>query len=106
MSGMANLKPAAAKQSSEKQQWVLTLSCPDTPGVVHGVANYLLMTGCTILDSQQYGDPDTGLFFMRVSFSRVHDEVTLEQLNSTFGAVGATFRMTWQFYDAEELMPV
>ncbi|NUR29883.1 MAG: formyltetrahydrofolate deformylase [Kribbellaceae bacterium] len=97
MAGMAEPK---------KQQWVLTLSCPDTPGIVHGVANYLLMTGCTILDSQQYGDPDTGLFFMRVSFSRVHDEVTLEQLNSSFQAVGATFRMTWRFHDAEQRMPV
>ena len=97
MAGMAEPK---------KQQWVLTLSCPDTPGIVHGVANYLLMTGCTILDSQQYGDPDTGLFFMRVSFSRVHDEVTLEQLTSSFEAVGATFRMTWRFHDAEQRMPV
>src|SRR5258707_114459 len=88
------------------QQWILTLSCPDKPGVVHGVASYLLMTGCTILDSQQYGDPDTGLFFMRVSFTRVNDEVTLESLNGGFEAIGASFQMQWQFRDADELMPV
>src|SRR6266568_1539761 len=105
MSGMANLKPAA-KQPAEKQQWVLTLSCPDTPGIVHGVASYLLVTGCTIIDSQQYGDPDTGLFFMRVSFTRLDSEVTLEALNSGFEAIGHSFHMTWEFHDAAVLMPV
>ena len=78
MAGMAEPK---------KQQWVLTLSCPDTQGIVHGVANYLLITGCTIVDSQQYGDPDTGLFFMRVNFER-GTTVTLDQLHGSFAAVG------------------
>jgi formyltetrahydrofolate deformylase len=117
MARMANLKPADRQPSAKsaksptsatsgKQQWVLTLSCPDTPGIVHGVSSYLLVTGCTILDSQQYGDPDTGLFFMRVSFTRVSDDVTLEALNSGFEAIGHSFHMAWQFHDTAALMPV
>ena len=50
-------------------QYVLTLSCPDKQGIVHAVSSYLFMTGCNIEDSQQFGDRDTGLFFMRVHFS-------------------------------------
>ncbi len=50
-------------------QYVLTLSCPDKQGIVHAVSSYLFMTGCNIADSQQFGDRDTGLFFMRVHFS-------------------------------------
>src|SRR5512139_1171712 len=104
MSGMVNVKPAPT--DARPQQWVLTLSCPDTPGIVHGVSSYLLVTGCTILDSQQYGDPDTGLFFMRVCFSRLDSDVTLAALNSGFEAIGNSFHMTWQFHDVADLMPI
>ena len=52
------------------REYVLTLSCPDQRGIVHAVSSFLLVTGCTIVDSQQYGDPDTKLFFMRVHFWR------------------------------------
>ncbi|BAS13549.1 formyltetrahydrofolate deformylase [Arthrobacter sp. Hiyo8] len=46
--------------------FVVTLSCPDRPGIVHAVAGALLEAGCNIADSQQYGSPSTGNFFMRV----------------------------------------
>ena len=45
---------------------LLVLSCPDRPGIVHAVSSFLVMTGCNILDSQQYRDPDTDRFFLRV----------------------------------------
>jgi len=48
------------------QAYVVTLSCPDRPGIVHAVAGALLVAGCNIMDSQQYGSPSTGNFFMRV----------------------------------------
>ncbi len=46
--------------------YVLTLSCADTKGIVYAVSGWLYQAGCNILDSQQFGDPATGLFFMRV----------------------------------------
>ncbi len=49
--------------------YVLTLSCQDTKGIVYSVSGLLYQAGCNILDSQQYGDPATGLFFMRVHFA-------------------------------------
>jgi len=49
--------------------YVLTLSCVDTKGIVFSVSGVLYQAGCNILDSQQFGDPTTGLFFMRVHFS-------------------------------------
>ncbi len=54
------------------REFVLTLSCRDTKGIVHAVSAALLEAGCNILDSQQFGDvlsvDCTGLFFMRVHF--------------------------------------
>ena len=49
--------------------YVLTLSCHDAKGIVYSVSGLLFQAGCNILDSQQFGDPDTGLFFMRVHFA-------------------------------------
>jgi len=53
-------------------QFVLTLACPDTKGIVHAVSGLLYQAGCNIIDSQQFGDLEgddaTGLFFMRVHF--------------------------------------
>jgi len=106
MTTMPSPKPTAAPSAAARKQWVLTLSCPDGTGIVHAVSSFLLLTDCTILDSQQYGDPDTGLFFMRVSFSRVNDEVSLEALNHGFEAIGTSKHMTWQFHDADLRMPV
>ena len=57
---------------SNPQEFVLTLSCRDTQGIVFAVSGVLFEAGCNILDSQQYGDvscaDSTGLFFMRVHF--------------------------------------
>jgi formyltetrahydrofolate deformylase len=69
--------------------YVLTLSCPDRPGIVHAVAGALLVAGCNILDSQQYGSPATGNFFMRVeattTASRAELQAALEPVVAAFG---------------------
>ncbi|AXE79431.1 MULTISPECIES: formyltetrahydrofolate deformylase [Streptomyces] len=87
------------------EQYVLTLSCPDKQGIVHAVSSYLFMTGCNIEDSQQFGDHDTGLFFMRVHFS-AHSPVTVEKLRASFAAIGDSFRMDWQIHRSSERMRV
>ena len=87
-------------------EYILTLSCPDRRGIVHAVASFLLVTGCSIVDSQQYGDPATGVFFMRVHFRAEEPGVHLTALTNGFAATGASFHMSWQIHDAEDRMPV
>lgn len=48
------------------QHLVLSLSCPDKPGIVRAISGLLAAHGGNITESQQYGDEGTGLFFMRV----------------------------------------
>lgn len=86
-------------------QYVITLSCPDKMGIVHAVSSYLFMTGCNIEDSQQFGDHDTGLFFMRVHFS-AEAPVTVEKLRASFAAIGDSFQMDWQINEADEKMRI
>ncbi|WP_328913967.1 MULTISPECIES: formyltetrahydrofolate deformylase [unclassified Streptomyces] len=91
--------------AAEPSQYVLTLSCPDKQGIVHAVSSYLFMTGCNIVDSQQFGDQDTGLFFMRVHFS-AESEVTADRLRASFAAVGSAYRMEWRIHPSEERMRI
>ncbi|WP_338672087.1 formyltetrahydrofolate deformylase [Streptomyces sp. SCSIO 30461] len=86
-------------------QYVLTLSCPDKKGIVHAVSSYLFITGCNIEDSRQFGDRDTGLFFMRVHFA-AEAPVTVEKLRASFAAVGDSFQMDWEIHRADERMRV
>ncbi|ALC28237.1 formyltetrahydrofolate deformylase [Streptomyces bacillaris] len=97
--------PPAASDTALPEQYVLTLSCPDKQGIVHAVSSYLFMTGCNIEDSQQFGDHDTGLFFMRVHFS-ADATVTVDKLRASFAAIGEAFRMEWQIHRPAERMRV
>jgi formyltetrahydrofolate deformylase len=89
-----------------RADYILTLTCPDQRGIVHAVASFLLVTGCSIVDSQQYGDPDTGVFFMRVHFRAQEPGVDLTALTNGFAATGASFHMQWQIHAAETKMPM
>ncbi|GGF44688.1 formyltetrahydrofolate deformylase [Marmoricola endophyticus] len=55
--------------SSAARDLVLTLVCPDRPGIVHDVSGSLVAQGGNIVESQQLSDPETGLFFLRVAVS-------------------------------------
>jgi formyltetrahydrofolate deformylase len=97
------LSPATSP--AEPTQYVLTLSCPDRQGIVHAVSSYLFMTGCNILDSQQFGDQGTGLFFMRVHFS-AEPGVDLDKLRASFAAVGDAYHMDWRLHSSQERMRI
>jgi formyltetrahydrofolate deformylase len=97
------------------QEFVLTLSCPDRPGIVRAVAAYLYQAGCNILDSQQYADRNADRFFMRV-----HVEILAagdgagpgpgdaadspaapsgRGLRARFGSIASEFGMDWDLHD-------
>jgi formyltetrahydrofolate deformylase len=73
--------------------FVVTLSCPDRPGIVHAVTGALLEAECNIADSQQYGSPSTGNFFMRVE---VTTRSTQADVEAALRPVAETFGMDWQ----------
>ena len=74
---------------------VLTLSCPDRPGIVHAVSGFLAERDCNILDSQQYGSPRTSTFFLRVHFDSPVEE---PRLRAEFAAPATAFSMTWALH--------
>ncbi len=81
-------------------QLILTLSCPDRPGIVAGVASLIAAHGGNIIDSDQFGDPDAGRFFMRVHFSADGDGA--KSWREAFEPLAAKLKLTWELHDASE----
>jgi len=84
------------------REYILKLSCPDTVGIVAAVSVFLSEHDCNIKDSAQFGDQETGLFFMRVRFVAQKNAPSHEGLRRAFAAVAARYRMHWGIYDFRE----
>ena len=80
-------------------QFVLTLSCPDRPGLVAAVSTFLAQSGQNILDAQQFDDTETKKFFMRVVFTAADLAVELSALQTGFAPIARRFAMDWQMRD-------
>ena len=87
---------------SSRNQFVLTLSCRDTKGIVHAVSGLLFQAGCNIIDSQQFGDvlasDATGLFFLRVHFEAPPHLADTAKLDPLFTHLREQFGMTAQLH--------
>jgi formyltetrahydrofolate deformylase len=80
---------------SVESSYILTLTCPDRPGIVHAVSGFLLENSGNIEEAAQYNDHDTGLFFMRVSFSCA---CPADQLQSKLNQFAQSFNMKLQLH--------
>jgi formyltetrahydrofolate deformylase len=77
---------------------ILTLSCPDRRGIVYAVARAIADGGANIIDSQQFGDPDERVFFMRVHFA---DEAGagVTAWRDAFASLAGGFSMRWELHE-------
>ena len=81
--------------------YILTLSCPDTRGIVARVTGFLAEHEGFIIESTQFGDPSTNRFFMRVHFSHDVAAFAFDALKQKFmHGVADPFAMDWQLIDA------
>lgn len=92
------MSASSAKALSASNSILLTLSCPDQPGIVHKVTGFLAERQMNILDSAQFGDPTTKRFFMRVHASGLLGDAvqsaTPEQAAKRLEEVRAEFEST------------
>jgi formyltetrahydrofolate deformylase len=82
-----------------RRDHILTLSCPDTTGIVYRVTGLLFDAGCNILDAQQFGDDESGRFFLRVHFD-LPEAIAADALRARFAPLADAFAMEWQIHDA------
>jgi formyltetrahydrofolate deformylase len=86
-----------------KNTYVLNLSCPDKPGIVHGVSGLLLQHGANIEEAAQHNDPQTGLFFMRVQFAC--DQSSKPELDAALQELAAVWLMSVDLHETTQRMP-
>jgi formyltetrahydrofolate deformylase len=72
------------------ESFVLALSCPNRPGIVHAVSGAILHHGGDITESRQFDDRETGRFFMRVAF-----DLPGGDLRATMAPIAQEFGMDW-----------
>lgn len=74
-------------------RYTLAFSCPDRMGIVFRTSGTLFELGGNILDSDQFEDPDTGRFFMRITFASAADEPAVRR---AIAALAGEFGMDWR----------
>jgi len=79
---------------------VLRFSCPDRVGIVHAVAGFLASRDLNIVESQQFAEPSSGRFFMRVEAS-ARRALDLRALRGEFAPLAQELAMAWDLLDAE-----
>ncbi len=86
--------------ATSRPAMILTLSCPDQPGIVARVSALLFERGANILDAQQFDDEETGRFFMRVVFDP--GDTAVEGWRAAFTPLAEQYAMNWQMRDRHE----
>lgn len=87
--------------ASSTREYILTISCPDVPGIVAAVAGFISKKHGFILEAKQYGDPDSRIFFQRIHFSASDASPEDAALKQQFEEeIGKPFSMDWKLHDA------
>lgn len=85
------------------ENYYLTLTCPNKPGIVAAVSTYIYEAGGDIEEAQQFDDKASKRFFMRVSFSCHSD---CQALKAGFVEIAKRFELTWELRAVKDLKRV
>lgn len=84
----------------DQRHYILTISCPDTIGIVAAVSGFLTAQDAFIAESTHYGDPLSERFFMRTVFRTAVDSVSADSFTHAFSRIAERFHMVWGLHDA------
>ena len=82
--------------SKNDVEHVLTLHCPERPGIVHAVSGFLLDQGRDIVELKQFGDRQAGHFFMRVDVAGPDAADLTESMRAAFAPIAEEFNLEWR----------
>ena len=83
------------------RSFILTLSCPDTVGIVAAATSELAAHAALITEAHHYREPVSESSILRIVFEAGFAvPLDMERLRSHFAAVARPFGMTWQIHDA------
>jgi len=76
----------------------LIVSCPDRPGLVAALAQFLTAHDANILHAEQHRDPISGLFFQRMQFDMSNMVPDSTRLQSELNQLATRFQMHWRLH--------
>lgn len=82
------------------QEYVLTLSCADRPGLVAAVTGRLFQIGGNICEAQQFNATDSGQFFMRIAFTC--PGLDAAAITASLAEVAERLKMNWRVRKRDE----
>ena len=87
--------------NKDKTELILTLSCPDTSGIVAEVAGFMAEQKLTIKESNQFGDSETDSFFMRVKALSIsnNDNIDISDIRKDFEVIAQKRQMKFNVYN-------
>ncbi len=83
--------------------YVLTITCPDTVGIVAAVAGYLRDQNYFVEESSHFGDRETDNFFSRTRFSTNGGAWSEDTFRNGFKNISDEFSMQWEVHDTSRL---
>lgn len=81
--------------------YLLTLSCPDRPGIVTRITGSIFAYDANIIEANQFSDRETGHFFMRLTFS-LPASVALDTVASALRPLAEELDMKWTVRPRDE----
>lgn len=81
---------------------VLLASCPDQPGIVAAITDFIYQQQGNVLDLDQHVDRDAGIFLMRVSWQTAASNTDPDVFQASFAPIARRFNMKWQLRDPHQ----
>lgn len=82
-----------------RQMITLLISCPDQPGIVAAVSQFIFKHGGNIFQSDQHStDLHNGTFFMRIGFTEDSFTLCQSELSRNFAPIAEAFHMNWSVH--------
>ena len=81
--------------TNSEVEHVLTIACPERPGIVHAVTGFLLDAGRDIVELKQFGDRRAGQFFMRVDVAGADAPGLTEAMSAAFEPIAQELDAQW-----------
>ncbi len=85
-------------QERNQNRGRLLVSCPDQPGIVSAISQFLFSHNANIIESSQYStNPEGGTFFIRIEFECPGLKEKAKEMEQQFAEMVEKFSMEWHF---------
>lgn len=83
-----------------KDPYILRCTVPDGIGILAAVTGFIAARGLSIVESHDYADPETGMFFIRAEMSAGGRPFDADLFEADFAALAAPLQMDWSLRPA------